>query len=288
MGACVGENVNTIADEGEKIKIIKLNKAYIFDSILKYSDMSMTFKQSTKIPLLINEAKKRLKAGNDPLHDEGHAERVATYAIRIAAQMGIQDTRYMDALIMSAWWHDVSRTITKKPSFVLMPFIDDTLSAVMLAITIVKRRAWNRSSLLALRLVLSKSIATGRIFSRFFLSKKMRTLLDILHDADTVDTLAPERTHVIHALVGSSKNYERAYQLMTWWFASTTFLHVKTQAAKEYLLDVLKDFVLWLKEEHIHLWHIERYGSEWVERMMYRLRQIMHDLEHQILKPSQI
>ena len=242
----------------------------------------MSLKHQKKIATLIEEARVRLHVSNDPLHDDGHAERVAMYAESIAAQMGIQDERYIEALTLSAWWHDVSRTITKKPSFVLMPFIDDTLSSIMLCITMIKKRAVTRSAILALRLVLSKSAATGKIFSRVCLTKKMRTLLDILEDADIVDTLAPERTQVIHSLVGSSRMYEQGYKVMTWWFASTAFLEVKTYAAKEHLLEVLTELVTWLKQQHIWDWHVERYGKEWFELMMTRLDGIMQRLELQL------
>lgn len=235
-----------------------------------------------KISLLIEEARMRLDGGNDPLHDSRHAARVAEYAKNIAKQTSITDSRHLEALLISAWWHDVSRTITKTPSFVLMPLLDDTLSAIMLAITIVKRGAFTRSSLLAWRLVLSKSIATGKIFSRVFLSKQMRVLLDILQDADTVDTLARERTEMIQEIIGSSKNYERGYQLMTWWFTSTTFLHVKTDAAKKQLQTVLQEFFSWLMQLHIKDWHIERYGKEWFDELVQKLRVFMYDIQMQL------
>ncbi len=242
----------------------------------------MTEKHTKKVQRLIAEAKTRLKASNDLLHDAGHANRVASYASGIARSMGIEDPQYIEALEISAWWHDVSRTITKKPSFVLMPFVDDTLSAIMLVITIFKRRAFTRSSFLACRLVLSKSIATGKIFSRVFLTKKMRTLLDILTDADTVDTLAAERTEVIRGMVGSSKFHAHTYRAMIWWFATPKFFEMKTHAAKAYLLQVLEEFLEWIHEEHVRLWHIERYGMKWLEGMLNRLGDIMHNLELQL------
>jgi hypothetical protein len=242
----------------------------------------MILKRHKKITLLIEDARTRLRQSNDLLHDEGHAARVATYAINIASHMGIDNPRHIEALEISAWWHDVSRTITKKPSFVLMPFIDDTLSAIMLGITIIKSLSLTRSTWLAFRLVLSKSAATGKIFSRVFLTKKMRTLLDILDDADTVDTLAPERTEVIHAMVGSSRTYKHAYKMMTWWFASTTYMEVKTDAAKEYLIKVLQEFVVWAQQAHIRMWHIERYGEEWLENMIGRINIFLRELERDL------
>ncbi|PIR03312.1 MAG: hypothetical protein COV60_00950 [Candidatus Magasanikbacteria bacterium CG11_big_fil_rev_8_21_14_0_20_43_7] len=232
--------------------------------------------------LLIHDAKIRLINGSDPLHDERHAERVATYAFDIASRLGITGQYEIDALEISAWWHDVSRTITKKPSFLLMPCIDDTLSAIMLGITIIKFRSFSRSSWLAFRLVLSKSVATGKIFSRMFLSKKVHVLLDILHDADTVDTFASERTDVIHDMVGTSRIYERGYKMMIWWFASVEYFDMKTVVAKEYLMQVLKELLEWVSQDHIQIWHIERYGEEWLQKMIDRLIIVMNTLHREL------
>ncbi len=244
--------------------------------------MNMITKRKKRVALLIEEAKVRLHNSTDLLHDDGHAARVAGYARGIAIQMGLDDALHIEALEISAWWHDVSRTITKKPSFVLMPFIDDTLSAIMLTITIFKRRACTRSSFLAVRLIISKSAATGHIFSRVFLTKKMRSLLDILRDADTVDTLASERTDVIHSMIGSSRLYERGYKTMIWWFSSTAFFEVKTHAAKEYLMQVLEEFLEWIHLEHIRHWHVDRYGKEWLDDTLKKLSIIMNNLQLQL------
>lgn len=240
------------------------------------------------LALLICEAQVRLEKSNDPLHDAGHASRVATYAAGIARQMNIVDPIHTQALEISAWWHDVSRTITKKPSFVLMPLIDDTLSALMLAITIIKRRAFTRSAFLALRLVLSKSVATGKVFSRICLTKNMRTLLDILRDADTVDTLAAERTDVIHSMVDSSWISKHAYKTMIWWFATTAYMEVKTHAAKEYIVDVFQEFLAWVTQDHIRLWHIERYGEVWFDGVMKKLHFMLNNLHKELSSVSRI
>lgn len=239
-----------------------------------------------KIDILIHEARRRLQVCDDLLHDERHAQRVANYAISIANKMGIKERKYIESLIIGAWWHDVSRTITKKPSFVLMPLIDDTLSAIMLGITMLKFGVFHRSAWLAFRLVLSKSMATGRIFSRIFLSKNMRTLLDILHDADTVDTLASERMRIIRTIIGSSSVYLYGYKMMIWWFTATTFLQVKTQVAKEYLMQVLKEFLEWVSQEHIIEWHVERYGKLWADKMMNKLLMLIKKLNRGMLAVS--
>jgi hypothetical protein len=239
-----------------------------------------------KRDVLLREARERLRACPDVLHDDRHAQRVARYASEIAGHMGIVDVRHLEALEISAWWHDVSRTITRNPSFVVMPFVDDTLSALMLLITIFKRRAFSRSALLALRLVLSKSAATGKVFARIFLTRDVRMLLDILQDADTVDIFAPERTTVIHSLVGTSRLYAYGYKTMTWWFASTTILDVKTEAAKAYLMNMFQEFILWFRQEHIRLWHIERYGEVWLDMMMQRLQERMYILQCDMARSS--
>ncbi|OIO19026.1 MAG: hypothetical protein CO029_01450 [Candidatus Magasanikbacteria bacterium CG_4_9_14_0_2_um_filter_41_10] len=242
----------------------------------------MPLNTTQSVQSLISQAESILMGSHDPLHDHRHAERVADYAVVIARELHITKSSHLDALKLSAWWHDISRVMTKKPSFVLMPFIDDTLSAIILAWTAIKTGKWNRTAWLASRLILAKSVGTGKVFSRMFLTKRMRLLLDILQDADTVDTLASERTRDIQQLVDSSLSYHYAYRIMVWWFISTAFLEVKTQAAKEQLMAVLKEFMIWSHEESIMEWHIERYGQAWIDNMHVKLEQIIVQLEQDL------
>ena len=242
----------------------------------------MPLNTTQSVQSLISQAESILMGSHDPLHDHRHAERVADYAVVIARELHITKSSHLDALKLSAWWHDISRVMTKKPSFVLMPFIDDTLSAIILAWTAIKTGKWNRTAWLASRLILAKSVGTGKVFSRMFLTKRMRLLLDILQDADTVDTLASERTRDIQQLVDSSLSYHYAYRIMVWWFISTAFLEVKTQAAKEQLMAVLKEFMIWIHEESIMEWHIERYGQAWIDNMHVKLEQIIVQLEQDL------
>ncbi|PIR76681.1 MAG: hypothetical protein COU32_00800 [Candidatus Magasanikbacteria bacterium CG10_big_fil_rev_8_21_14_0_10_42_10] len=242
----------------------------------------MPLNRTRQVVSLISHAETILMGSHDPLHDHRHAGRVADYAVTIATQLDIHNEDHLDALRLSAWWHDVSRVMTKKPSFVIMPILDDTLSAFFLMKTSLKKGLWNRTVWLASRLILAKSIGTGKLFSRLFLSKRMRLLLDILQDADTIDTLASERTHIIQELVDSSVVYHYAYRVMVWWFVSTAFLDVKTQAAKEQLMTVLQEFFVWVHEESIMAWHTERYGEVWLEHMFDRLEYMMQELEREL------
>jgi len=242
----------------------------------------MSYSRTEAVASLISQAETILMGSHDPLHDYRHAERVAEYAQGIATDLNIEKQSHLDALKLSAWWHDVSRVMTDKPSFLLMPFIDDTLSAILLGWHAIKTGTWNSTTWLAARLILAKSVGTGKLFARIFLTKRMRLLLDILNDADTVDTLASERAHDIRTLVDSSRSYHYAYQVMVWWFVSTAFLEVKTQAAKEYLMKVLQEFYIWIQQEKIILWHLERYGEEWFDRMKERLERIIATLEYDL------
>ncbi|HCM53756.1 MAG TPA: hypothetical protein DIS59_02285 [Candidatus Magasanikbacteria bacterium] len=242
----------------------------------------MTFTRIQNVRALISQAETILMGSHDPLHDHRHAERVADYAVAIATELNITKASHIDALRLSAWWHDISRVMTEKPSFLLMPFIDDTLSAVILAWTALKSGKWNRTVWLASRTILAKSVGTGKLFARMFLTKRMRLLLDILQDADTVDTLASERTRIIRELVESSRAYHYAYRVMVWWFVSTAFLEVKTNAAKAQLMIVLQEFMVWVHQEKIMKWHTDRYGQEWIDYVHARLLFIMTQLERDL------
>lgn len=242
----------------------------------------MSLNRTQSVQSLISQAESMLMGSHDPLHDHRHAARVAEYAVAIAKDLHITKPSHIDALMLSAWWHDISRVMTKKPSFVLMPFVDDTLSAIILAWRALTTGRWNRTVWLASRLILAKSIGTGKVFSRIFLTKRIQLLLDILQDADTIDTLASERTHDIRELVESSRSYYYAYRVMVWWFVSTAFFELKTQAAKEQLMNVLQEFVTWIHEEKIMLWHLELYGQEWIDNMYAQLERLITTLEQEL------
>ncbi len=242
----------------------------------------MSLNRTQSVQSLISQAESILMGSHDPLHDHRHAARVAEYAVAIAKDLHITKPSHIDALMLSAWWHDISRVMTKKPSFLLMPFVDDTLSAIILASRALTTGKLNRTVWLASRLILAKSVGTGKLFSRIFLTKRMRLLLDILQDADTVDTLASQRTDEIRQFVDSSRSYYYAYRLMVWWFISTAFLEVKTQAAKEQLLKVLQEFMEWVHQEKIMLWHLELYGQEWLDNMYAQLERLITTLEQEL------
>ena len=109
----------------------------------------MPLNRTRQVVSLISHAETILMGSHDPLHDHRHAGRVADYAVTIATQLDIHNEDHLDALRLSAWWHDVSRVMTKKPSFVIMPILDDTLSAFFLMKTSLKKGLWNRTVWLA-------------------------------------------------------------------------------------------------------------------------------------------
>jgi hypothetical protein len=116
---------------------------------------------------------------------------------------------------------------------------------------------------MATRMILCKSMGTGKIFSRIFMRKKNRIMIDALKDADMLDTLSIERTQQIYQLVDSSRVYFLGYKISIWWFLSSQKLTLKTKEAKKYLIQLLKAFVEWIQKPHVFEWHVARFGKQW-------------------------
>ena len=80
---------------------------------------------------LVDIARTRMMCSRDPIHDVRHIERVMKHAEHLSRECH-RSAAEEQALILAASWHDVARIITKKTSFIWMPFVDDMISAVML------------------------------------------------------------------------------------------------------------------------------------------------------------
>jgi len=231
-----------------------------------------------KFERLIYIAKHKMKNSNDPIHDLGHVSRVVNYTKLFIRDTNLSHTQ-KQSLILAAWWHDVARTVTKNPSFIWMPLVDDTISAIMLWISTVRCGLFGAHVGIAMRIILCKSFGTRAIFTRILFKKRNRILADILGDADTVDMLYQERAKAMMGLAETSKFYLFGYRAIIWWSLKTAELHVKTEKARECLVEMLKMFINWVKEGAIYEWHVQQFGAKWVTKT---IKQVENLLQHVI------
>lgn len=206
-----------------------------------------------------------MKQSHDPIHDYCHVARVAAHAERLSEQANL-NTKQKQALVLAAWWHDISRTITKKPSFVWMPLCDDTLSACMLWKATTQSISFHSATHLAIRIIFCKSFGAGKLFSKILIRKKDRVLLSILRDADKLDLLYPPRMIPIMQLADTSKIYKRGYKIILWWFLGKKQLYMNTRIAKKQAAHDVEYFLSWFRTPSILSWHKKQFGTAWVEK----------------------
>jgi hypothetical protein len=230
-----------------------------------------------KINNLIAHAQKIMSASPDPVHEISHVKRVVNYVEIIQRDFSLSK-KQKDAIFLATWWHDVGRTITKKPSLVWMPFFDDIISALILFKIALLNGLLNSVAGLAIRIILCKSFGAGALFTKILLSKKNRVLLNIVDDADTLDMLTPERNQKIQNLVENSSLYHYGYKAMVWWLLHTSQLKVKTRAAKEYLKYLLQKFISWLRQTEIYAWHVAEFGLAWVQKNIILTERLLFNL----------
>lgn len=228
---------------------------------------------------LINIARYKMSLSRDPIHDVSHVKRVVRLVRVLAAECDLSKSQ-TDALVLAAWWHDVSRTLTKRPSIVIMPFFDDIISALMLWRETVRQGVFGDVVGTATRMIACKSLGTGKILTKLLLNKKNRIMVDILFDADMLDAINIARTKSIHLLAENSRSYQFGYKLSIWWFLSRERLYVKTDEAQKYLLLVLDEFLAWMKEQDIYDWHVKYFGKKWVLKQFEKSELFMEDLSH--------
>jgi hypothetical protein len=232
-----------------------------------------------KIDILIRKAHQIMKKSQDPIHDTKHVYRVVKYTKKFGKEMHLSEEQ-QQALILAAWWHDTGRTVTKNPSILLMPFVDDIISAIMLWRETVRCRLFGKVVGMATRMIFCKSMGTGKILSKILMRKENRIMIDILKDADTLDMLSIERTKQIYKLVNSHWVYSYGYQITIWWLLSSKHLQVKTQVAKKQLLILLDLFVTWIKKQHIFDWHVTQFGITWTTEQIKKSEQLFKTLTY--------
>ncbi len=233
--------------------------------------------RSVKIQQLIVKAKQRMNACRDPLHAYDHVERVVQNVKLLSHEYRLNQQQ-RQALILAAWWHDVSRAMTKRPSLIWMPLLDDLISACMLWKETIRCGLFGSVVGMSTRLIFCKSLGTGTILTRVFLRKKNRILLDILKDADTLDILHLHRLERVYTLVETSQLYAIGYQINIWWFLTTTHLHMKTEAARKYIEQAIREFMAWAEQRHVIEWHARHFGTAWVEKNTARCEALIQHL----------
>lgn len=241
----------------------------------------------SKIAQLIERAEQRMTRSRDQLHELSHVRRVVRSVETFAITLGCDD-RQREALRLAAWWHDVSRTLSRRPSIILMPFIDDILSALFLWRESVRCGVFGSVVGMATRMIFCKSIGTGKILTKILMRKKNRILIDILQDADMLDVLNIERTKNMYALVETSRMYHYSYKLMIWWFLSLQKLQLKTTIAKKQLAAVLREFLIWIQQRDILSWHVEHFGKTWVEKNITRAKIFLSQLQSLLESSSRL
>ena len=219
-----------------------------------------------------------MSRSRDPAHDQSHAERVATFAAQLAADTKLTETQ-TQALILAAWWHDVSRTLTKKPSIIVMPFIDDLLSAFQLWSATLRIGLFGSATGMATRIIFCKSFGTGAFLTRILLRRRNRILVDIIKDADALDVLNCERITTFMPLVERSRCYRFGYRAMIRRFLSTKELQMKTQAARAYVIRLLRAFILWAKQTAVAAWHVAQFGKRWYAATLRRGERLLQKIE---------
>ncbi|KKW42599.1 MAG: hypothetical protein UY92_C0005G0021 [Candidatus Magasanikbacteria bacterium GW2011_GWA2_56_11] len=215
-----------------------------------------------------------MRSSRDPVHDIRHAERVADFAEKIGRELNL-DRKRLQALILAAWWHDVGRTVTRKPSLIFMVFLDDLISALMLWRETIRIGLFGSVTGMATRLIFCHSVGTGTFLTRLLLRPKTRLLLDALMDADKLDMLSTERLDKLLGLASRSTIYHFGYRILSWYNFSTVYFDVKTAAARRHLEKILVEFVTWLYSPEIKAWHIEQFGIVWSRRMHGRVLSVI-------------
>lgn len=233
---------------------------------------------NTRIQELTTIAIEYMSCSQDPVHDLEHVTRVVSHVTQLADDYQLSKEQTA-SLVLAAWWHDVARSLTKRPSIVIMPFIDDLISAMMLWYFTIKVGLYGSIPGMAARMIFCKSFGTGKILSRFLMKKKNRFMIDILDDADTLDILHIGRTKEIFTLVDSSATYRLGYKLMIWWFLSIDTLETKTELAKVYFLEICKEFQAWMASTEVFQWHVDHFGKEWSDARLRDLDRHISQLQ---------
>jgi hypothetical protein len=230
-----------------------------------------------KIEALTLIAEEKMKYSRDPIHDLSHVRRVVGYVEEFAAAYSLTE-KQTQALVLAAWWHDVSRTIVKGTSFIVMPLFDDIISALMLWAQTIRYGLFGSVAGMAARMIFCKSMGTGTVLTRIFLRKNQRILLDILKDADMIDVFHAERIAKVLQVVEGSYLHRLGYRFIIRWHLQVNKFPVKTAAAKRRIIEIMKRLFEWMKEPSVYAWHLKQFGQEWITRTLAMIQRAFDSL----------
>ncbi|MBT4120562.1 MAG: HD domain-containing protein [Candidatus Magasanikbacteria bacterium] len=227
-----------------------------------------------KIKKLVIQAQKAMKDSSDPIHGLSHVKRVVINVENICKDMNIRG-RQKDALILAAYWHDVSRTITKYPSIFWMVFLDDLISAFMLLKSCLRLWLFGYVPSTAIKIIFCKSTGTGKLLTKILLRKKERILLDILEDADMLDVMHTERIENIMPLTELSKIYLFSYKRLVSYNLKLKHVKFKTKAAMKQFEKIIRQLIEFFKKPEVILWHTEQFGYKWCREANKKLKELL-------------
>lgn len=227
----------------------------------------------SKHAFIVNKARELMKLSKDPIHDLSHVERVVANVKKIAPSLNLSQ-KETEAIELAAWWHDVARILTKQPSFVWMACIDDMLSALMLALHSFRYGFWRQSGGIATKLILSKTFATGAVFTKILLSKKERLMMHVLKDADQLDVMNVERLARVCELSKTSKKYFWGLQCLMLYNTRDSALRMKTSAANMYLAEGVEAIYHWICEHRDDPSYVNFFGKEWIEEAIEKFSEL--------------
>lgn len=224
---------------------------------------------------LIWLAAKKMKHSRDPIHDFSHVKRVVNYSKLIAKTHNLSPTGN-NILLLSAWWHDVGRTITSKSSLLFMSMFDDIFSAIMLFYFAFKHKQLNKVTINATIILLSKSLLL-KWFSHFLLSKQeKKIILQILEDADSLDMLNINRTEQIRKIVNNYPAYALGYKHAINWLLTINKIKMQTTEAKKILINLLQNFIDWILQPEIFEWHQKIFKKNWIDKKINSAKKILN------------
>ncbi len=235
----------------------------------------------SKHKFMVQKAQELMKLSKDPIHDLSHVTRVVANVQKIAPSLNLSKEE-TDAIELAAWWHDVARVLTKQPSFVWMACIDDAVSALMLCLHSIRYGFWRHSGGIATKLILSKTFATGAVFTKLLLSKKERLMMHVLRDADQLDVMNAERLALVCELSKTSKKYFWGLQCLIFYNTRQSSLKMKTPVANTYLAEAVDGIYYWICERRSDPSYINFFGQTWIDnsiKKFTRLRQKLNPIK---------
>ncbi|PIR78576.1 MAG: hypothetical protein COU28_00770 [Candidatus Magasanikbacteria bacterium CG10_big_fil_rev_8_21_14_0_10_36_16] len=114
--------------------------------------------------------------------------------------------------------------------------------------------------------------------TKIFAGERTRILLNFLKDADMMDILNIQRFYEAGHLAQMSKANLRKFRTLIWFNLHTNILEMRTIEARIYIEETIKNFITWLSQTEIYLWHVENFGEEWLEKTMTQLENRLNNV----------